>query len=69
MQNAVTKASFNKKTHFTSKWDLNLRTKPVKCHIWSIAFCGAESGNTSGSGSEDTSDPLPEVEDGEDHLD
>lgn len=42
MQDAVTKTAFNKKTHFTSKWDLNLRTKPVKCHIWSIAFYGAE---------------------------
>jgi len=38
----VIKAAFNKRTHFTSKWDLNLRTKPVKCHIWSIAFYGAE---------------------------
>jgi hypothetical protein len=22
--------------------DLNLRKKPVKCYIWSIALCGAE---------------------------
>jgi hypothetical protein len=38
----VTKAAFNKTTNFTSNWDLNLRTKPVKRHIWSIVFHGAE---------------------------
>jgi hypothetical protein len=27
---------------FTSKLDLNLRKKQVKCHIWSIALYGAE---------------------------
>jgi hypothetical protein len=32
----------NKKTLFTSKLDLNLRNKLVKCYIWSIALCGAE---------------------------
>ena len=33
------KATFNmKKTPFTSKLDLNLRKKLVKCYIWSIAF-------------------------------
>jgi len=37
----VTKGAFNK-THFTSKWDLNLRTKPVECYIWSITFYDAE---------------------------
>jgi hypothetical protein len=40
---AMTKAAFNKKkTVFTSKLDLNLRKKPVKCYIWSIALYGAE---------------------------
>ena len=40
--NAVAKAAFNKKSHFASKWGLNLRTKPVKCLMWSIALYGAE---------------------------
>jgi hypothetical protein len=31
-----------KKTLFTRKLDLNLRKKLVKCYIWSIALCGAE---------------------------
>ena len=31
-----------KKTIFTSKLDLNLRKKLVKCYIWSIALYGAE---------------------------
>jgi hypothetical protein len=40
---AMAKAAFNKtKTHVTSKLDLNLREKLVKCYIWSIALCGAE---------------------------
>jgi hypothetical protein len=40
---AMTKAAFNKKkTLFTSKLDLNLRKKLVKCYVWSIALCGAE---------------------------
>jgi hypothetical protein len=39
----VTKAAFNKKkTLCTSKLDLNLRKKLVKCYIWSIALHGAE---------------------------
>jgi hypothetical protein len=36
------KAAFNKKTLFTSKLDLHLSKKLVKCYIWSIALCGAE---------------------------
>jgi len=37
------KAAFNKKkTLFTSKLDLNLRKKLVKCYIWSMALYGAE---------------------------
>jgi len=39
---AMAKAAFNKKTLFTSKLDLNLREKLVKCYIWSIALYGAE---------------------------
>jgi hypothetical protein len=40
---AMAKAAFyKKKTLFTSKLDLNLRKKLVKCYIWSIALYGAE---------------------------
>ena len=40
---AMVKAAFNKKkTLFTSKLDLNLRKKLVKCYIWSMALYGAE---------------------------
>jgi hypothetical protein len=40
---AMAKAAFNrKKALFTSKLDLNLRTKLVKCYVWDIAFYGAE---------------------------
>jgi hypothetical protein len=40
---AMAKAAFNKKKNlFTSKLDLNLRKKLVKCHIWSIALYGAQ---------------------------
>jgi hypothetical protein len=40
----TSKAAFQKKkTLFRRKLDLNLRTKPVKCYIWSIALYGAES--------------------------
>jgi hypothetical protein len=39
----MAKAAFNKKRAlFTSKMDLGLRKKLVKCHIWSIALYGAE---------------------------
>jgi hypothetical protein len=38
----MTKAASNKKALFTSKLDLNLRKKPVKCYTWSIALYGAE---------------------------
>jgi hypothetical protein len=39
----MAKAAFNKKNiHFTSKLDLNLRKKLVKCFIWSVALYGAE---------------------------
>jgi hypothetical protein len=40
---AMAKAAFNKKKNlFTSKLDLDLRKKLVKCYIWSMAFYGAE---------------------------
>jgi hypothetical protein len=40
---AMAKTAFNKnKNLFTSKLELNLRKKLVKCYIWSIAFYGAE---------------------------
>jgi hypothetical protein len=41
---AMAKAAFNKKkkNRFTSTLDLNLRKKLVKCYIWSMALCGAE---------------------------
>ena len=39
---ATAKAAFNNKILFTSKLDLNLRKKLVKCYIWSIALYGAE---------------------------
>jgi hypothetical protein len=40
---AMAKAAFNKKkTLFTSKLDLILRKKLVKCYIWSIALYGGE---------------------------
>jgi hypothetical protein len=39
----MAKTAFNrKKSHFTSKLDLNLRKKLVKCHIWSITLYGVE---------------------------
>ena len=37
----MAKAAFNKKTLFTSKMDLNLRKKLVKCYIWSMVLYGA----------------------------
>ena len=41
---AMTKAAFNKKKKnlFTSKLDLNLRKRLVRCYVWSIALYGAE---------------------------
>jgi hypothetical protein len=40
---AMTKAEFNKKKNiFTTKLDLNLRKKLVKCYIWSMVLYGAE---------------------------
>ena len=40
---AMSKPAFNrKKSLFFGKLDLNLRKKLVKCYIWRIALCGAE---------------------------
>jgi hypothetical protein len=40
---AMAKATFNKKrTLFTSTLVLELRKKLVKCYVWSIDLCGAE---------------------------
>jgi hypothetical protein len=40
---AMANAAFSKKkTLFTSKLDLNLRKKLMKCYIWSMALYGAE---------------------------
>jgi len=39
----VAKDAFSKKKNlFTSKLDVNLRKKLMKCYVWSIALCGAE---------------------------
>ena len=49
----MAKVAFNKKkTLFTSKLDLDLRKKLVKCYIWSMALYGAETWDASGSRSE-----------------
>jgi hypothetical protein len=41
----VAKAALNKKQALiTSKLELHVREKPVKCCIWSVALCGAEPG-------------------------
>ena len=44
------KAAFNKKKKnlFTSKLDLNLRKKLVKCYVWNMALYGAETWTPSG---------------------
>jgi hypothetical protein len=39
---AMTKATFNKKSNFTNKLDLNYRKKPVECYIRSIDLKVAE---------------------------
>jgi len=40
---SMAKAAFSKKkTLFTSKLELNLRKKLIKCYIWSMALYGAE---------------------------
>jgi hypothetical protein len=39
---ATVKAAINKRLFFTSKLDLNLSKKLLKCCIWSIALFGSE---------------------------
>jgi hypothetical protein len=39
---AKAKAAINKKIHFNTKMDLNLRKKVGKCYICSTAFYGVE---------------------------
>jgi len=40
---AMAKTAFNKKKNlFTSKLDLSLRKRLVRCYVWSIALYGAE---------------------------
>jgi len=50
----MAKAAFNKKKKnlFTSKLDLNLRKKLVKCYVWSRAVYGAETWTLRGNRSE-----------------
>ena len=40
----MAKVAFNKKkkNRFTSKLDLNMRKKSVKCYVWIMALYGAE---------------------------
>jgi hypothetical protein len=38
----MAKTAFNKKTLFSSKLDLHLRNKLLKCYMWSTALIGAE---------------------------
>jgi hypothetical protein len=39
---AMAKAAFNKKRALlSSKMDWELRKKPVKCYVWSVALYGA----------------------------
>jgi hypothetical protein len=38
------RSSIKQEEFFTSKLDLNLRKKIVKCYIWIIALCGVETG-------------------------
>jgi hypothetical protein len=46
----MARVAFNKKRAlFTSKMDLELRKKLVKCYIWSIALYGFGNLDTSGS--------------------
>jgi len=42
---AMEKVAFNKKTLFTSKFDLFSRKKIVNCYIWSINLYGVEIGH------------------------
>ena len=39
---AMGKTAFNKKTFFTSRLDLHLRKKLVKCCVWGVTLYGVE---------------------------
>ena len=41
-----------KKNLFISKLDVNVRKKLMKCYVWSIALCGAETWDAPGNRSE-----------------
>jgi len=69
---ALAKAAFSKKkTLFTSKFDLNLRKKLIKCYIWSMAFYGAETWTlrTADEKYLESFEMLMMEKDGEDQLD
>jgi len=69
---AIAKAAFNKKrTLFTSRLDLKLRTKLVKCYIWSIALYGAETWTLRAVGHKhlESSEILVLEKDGDNQLD
>ena len=69
---ALAKAAFNKnKTLFTSKLDLYLRKKLIKCYIWSMAFYGAETWTlrTADEKYLESFEMLMMEKDGEDQLD
>jgi hypothetical protein len=40
---AMEQTAFTKKKLFPNKLDLNLRNKRLKCYIWMITLCSAES--------------------------
>ena len=43
MRIAIAKEAFNRKmSHLTSKLNIELRKKLVKCPVWSIYLCGSE---------------------------
>ena len=69
----MAKAAFNKKkTLFTSKLDLNLRKKLVKCYIWSMVLYGAETWTLRAADQKYVPEKFRNValeKDGEDQLD
>ena len=42
MRIAIAKEAFNRKCHLTSKLNIELKKKLVRCHVWSIALYGSE---------------------------
>jgi hypothetical protein len=43
-RNAMAKAATKWRILFTSKLEIKLKKKQLKCNIWSVAVCGAETG-------------------------